>query len=317
MVALPTLHDLFDRFGVVIVFVNTLLHELAVPLPLTPTLLVAGAISSEIRAVSALVAAVVAGTVIGNAVWFAAGRRFGGRVLGFLCRFSLSPDSCVARSADGFSRWGGTLFIVGRFVPGISLVAPPVAGALGMRWSKFLALTALGAAFWAVVVIVIGAALEEVVIGLLKALATLPAGLWLGGAALLVSYVAWRFMLRRRAALDVPKLPPAQLLGVLQSPKPPVVIDVRGETMRQIQAERIPGAIALSLDELRHYPIENFAGRDTVLYCSCPNDASAAAGVRILRSRGQLNPKALRGGLDAWTQAGYAVESAASHAPPA
>jgi membrane protein DedA with SNARE-associated domain/rhodanese-related sulfurtransferase len=314
---MPGLHDLFDRFGVAIVFVNTLLHELAVPVPLTPTILVAGATSPEIRGVTALVAAVVAGTVIGNAVWFALGRRFGGRVLGFLCRFSLSADSCVARSADGFGRWGGTLFIVGRFVPGISLVAPPVAGALGMPWRKFIALTALGAAFWAVVVILIGAALEEVVLGLLKALATVPAGLWLGGAMLLIGYIAWRFMHRRRAALDVPKLPPAQLLGVLQSPKPPVVIDVRGKTLQQMQAGRIPGAIALSLDELKRYPIENFAGRDTVLYCSCPNDASAAAGVRILRSRGQLNPKALRGGLDAWTQAGYAVESAASKAAPA
>jgi rhodanese-related sulfurtransferase len=61
---------------------------------------------------------------------------------------------------------------------------------------------------------------------------------------------------------------------------------------------------AADVVELKLYPVEKFAGRDTVLYCSCPNDASArAAGVRILRSRGHVNPKALRGGLDAWTQA--------------
>src|SRR5712692_7433820 len=154
------MQDLFERFGVMIVFINALLHELAVPIPLTPTVLVAGAANSEAIALVALVAAVVAGSVIGNAIWFAAGRRFGTAVLGRLCRFSLSPDTCVARSADGFGRWGAAFFIIGRFLPGVSLVAPPVAGALGMRWPKFLALTALGSALWAIVIILIGAALQ-------------------------------------------------------------------------------------------------------------------------------------------------------------
>src|SRR5438046_569302 len=83
--------------------------EVAVPIPLTPTVLVAGAASSEVAAFAALVAAVVAGSVIGNAIWFAAGRRFGTPVLSKLCRFSLSPDSCVARTSDGFGRWGAAL----------------------------------------------------------------------------------------------------------------------------------------------------------------------------------------------------------------
>src|SRR5437773_9955976 len=100
-----SIQELFERFGVVIVFINALLHELAVPIPLTPTVLVAGAASPEAVAFASLVIAVVAGSVIGNAVWFAAGRRFGATVLGRLCRFSLSPDTCVARSADGFGRW--------------------------------------------------------------------------------------------------------------------------------------------------------------------------------------------------------------------
>src|SRR5260221_4428644 len=174
--AVPGLHELFERFGVLIVFINALLHELAVPIPLTPTVLVAGAASSEALAFFCLVMAVVAGTVIGNAVWFAAGRRFGASVLGFLCRFSLSPDTCVAKSADGFGRWGAAFFFIGRFLPGISLVAPPVAGALGMSWRKFLVLTALSAMVWATVVILLGAALQRAVLAALAALGAVPAG---------------------------------------------------------------------------------------------------------------------------------------------
>ena len=305
------LHQLFERFGVVIVFVNALLHELAVPIPLTPTVLVAGAASPQAIAFVSLVLAVVAGSVVGNAVWFAAGRRFGAAVLGFLCRFSLSPDSCVARSADGFGRWGAAFFIIGRFLPGVSQVAPPVAGALGMSLPKFLALTALGAALWAIVVILIGAALQQVVIALAQALAMVPAGIWLAAAILVAGYVAWRVMVRHRArkALAVPRISPTELRLAMQSAAPPVVIDVRSATMQQILAQRIPGALPLTLEALETHPLP--AGR-VVLYCTCPNEASAAAGVRILQSRGHFAAQALRGGLAAWIDAGYEVETGRS-----
>jgi membrane protein DedA with SNARE-associated domain/rhodanese-related sulfurtransferase len=302
------LHELFERFGVVIVFVNALLHELAVPIPLTPTVLVAGAASPQAVAFVSLVMAVVAGSLIGNAVWFAAGRRFGAAMLGFLCRFSLSPDTCVARSADGFARWGAAFFIIGRFLPGVSLVAPPVAGALGMGWPKFLVLTALGAALWAVVVILIGAALQQALIALLKVLSVVPAGLWLAAGLLIAGYVAWQIIARRRArqALAVPRVSAAELRMALLSDQPPVVIDVRGATMQQMLPQRIPGAMSLTLEALETAPLP--AGR-VVLYCTCPHEASAAAGVRILQSRGHANAQALRGGLDAWIGAGYEIES--------
>lgn len=315
---MENLHELFDRFGVVIVFLNTLLHELAVPIPLTPTVLVAGAASSELFAFFTLVVAVVAGSVIGNALWFAAGRRFGGRVLALLCRFSLSPDTCVARSADGFGRWGATFFIIGRFVPGVSLVAPPVAGALGMGWAKFLGLTALGAALWATVVILVGAVMQQTIIAALKALAMVPAGFWLAALALVVGYVLWRFQVRRRAAkaLAVTRIAAAELRELLQSAKSPVVIDVRGNTMQQLVAQRIPGALTLSLKDLERYPLEEIE-RGAVLYCSCPNEASAAAGVRILQGRGHVTAQALRGGLHGWIDAGYEIEIDSVEAPPA
>jgi len=307
---MDTIAQLFERFGVAIVFVNTLLHELGIPIPLTPTVLVAGAAAREFLAFAFLVAAVVAGTLIGNSLWFAAGRRFGPRVLKGFCRISLSPDSCVGRTGQAFERWGGALFIVGRFIPGVSLVAPPVAGALGMAWSKFLWLSALGSLVWASVIVVAGVALQGAVMALVQAITEAPAGMWAALLGLAALYVLWRYLVRDRArrALQVPRLSVAQLYEAMQSPTPPIVIDVRGSTMQQVDARRIPSALTLALKDLEAYRPEDFSGRTVVLYCACPNEASAAAGARILRERGHADAHALLGGIDAWIAAGHAIE---------
>ena len=38
--------------------------------------------------------------------------------------------------------------------------------------------------------------------------------------------------------------------------------------------------------------------RQIIVYCSCPNEASAAKAVRLLHSHGYLRARPLRGGLD-------------------
>ncbi len=145
-----------QRYALWLVALNTLLHEIGVPVPLTPTVLVAGAGATGGVDPFAVIAVVVAATVAGNSVWFVAGRRYGSGVLKLLCRLSLSPDACVVRTEDTFRRWGWSSLVVGRFIPGVSLVAPPLAGALGMSWGRFIALSAAGAAIWALVVVGVG-----------------------------------------------------------------------------------------------------------------------------------------------------------------
>lgn len=252
--------ELFERFGVLIVFLNSLLHELGVPIPLTPTVLLAGAAASEFLPWVVLVAAIVAGTLIGNSVWFAAGRRFGPAVLKGLCRFSLSPDSCVGRTGRAFERWDGAAFLVGRFIPGVSLFAPPLAGALGMKWAKFLWLTLLGALFWALIVVLAGALLQESIATIVNAVERVPSGIWAAAFGILAGYVLWHLIARRRAArgLKVPRIPVSELRAALELPDPPVVIDVRGSTMQKVEARRIPRALTLVLGELETFPLHGF-----------------------------------------------------------
>jgi membrane protein DedA with SNARE-associated domain len=123
------------------VAVNALIHELGIPVPLMPTALFAGAQAADGHANAiTLVVIITAGALIGNSVWFAAGRWYGGRVLTTLCKVSMSPDTCVGRTEDAFTKWGRWSLVFGHFIPGVSLVGPPLAGALGMGWPPSSAL---------------------------------------------------------------------------------------------------------------------------------------------------------------------------------
>src|SRR3954471_5781210 len=136
--------------GLVFVFVNVFLVQAGVPVPAVPTLMVAGALSAGSGpALPAILGVAVIGSLLGDAIWYAAGRIYGMRVLQLLCRISISPDSCVRETETRFVRWGPVSLIIAKFVPGFSTVAPPLAGALRVKSGRFLFYSALGAALWA------------------------------------------------------------------------------------------------------------------------------------------------------------------------
>ena len=72
-----------------------------------------------------------------------------------LCRLSLSPESCILRSADAFYKRGRVVLIFAKFVPGINAMAVPLAGSMKMRIPQFVAFDLGGAllytlAYWSV-----------------------------------------------------------------------------------------------------------------------------------------------------------------------
>jgi membrane protein DedA with SNARE-associated domain/rhodanese-related sulfurtransferase len=280
---------------------------------MTPTALVAGA-----RAVTGtlspllLIVMIIAGMVIGNAAWFAAGRRYGSAVLKLLCRVSISPDTCVARTEGTFGRWGWSALVIGRFLPGVTLVAPPLAGALGMKWSTFLALTVAGSALFGLVVIGAGMLLYEQIDFVLQQL--LIFGREAVGilAVLLALYIGWRWWRRRIAlAIGVPRIDVQELRALIEAGEPIELIDVRGRNANQLDQRQIPGAVVMHLDEIEAGRFVAARDRQIIVYCSCPNEASAAKAVQLLHKHGYLRARPLRGGLDAWIASERPVRSAA------
>ena len=141
---------LLAHYGVSLVFVNVLLTQLGLPLPAIPTMMLAGALAAggHMSVLQAFTAAMVA-TMIADVVWYAAGRRYGHRVLALLCRMSLSPQSCVRQTERVFLRWGVGSLVIAKFVPGLATVAPPLAGAIRLKLGVFVVFDGMGAALWA------------------------------------------------------------------------------------------------------------------------------------------------------------------------
>jgi rhodanese-related sulfurtransferase len=89
----------------------------------------------------------------------------------------------------------------------------------------------------------------------------------------------------------------------------PVLYDVRTETSRKRAPQRIPGAIAFELSQVDAIVAQLSGEREVILYCNCPNEASAARIARLLMDRGVRSVRPLAGGLQAWVDAGFEAET--------
>ena len=309
--------------GLGVVFLNVLLDQLGLPLPAIPTLVLAGALAADGQLPGArLFVLAVAACMLGDGSWYLAGRSFGGRVMKLLCRISLTPDSCVSETQATFERWGPRALVIAKFVPGLSIIAPPLAGATRMPVGRFLALSALGSALWVAAALLGGVLLHAQIVRLLPHLAGVGGALVAVLLALLAGYIAfkWRERRRFRAGLDMTRMSVAELRERLGAEVPPLVVDVRSATAQSLERASIPGALRVPAHEVHLHLGKLPREREIVLYCTCPNEASAAQAARWLLSQGFARVWPLRGGLDAWIAAGYAVQElppADAPAPPA
>ena len=317
---MDTLLALAAQHGVLLVFASTFAARLGLPVPAAPVLVMAGALGmAGAPAQIAVIAGAIVANLLGDAVWFIAGRRYGYRVMRVLCRLSLSPDSCVRQSENFIARWGGGALVAAKFVPGVSTIAAPMAGALGMSTARFLAFDAVGAALWTSVFLALGIVFSRQLQALLETLANV--GLLTGGVALALFavYLGVRWVRRRGVllALAMPRLSVAELRAMLDAGAMPTVVDVRSATSVRLDPRRVPGAIAIELREIGRRAGELRKDFAVVLYCNCPNEVSAAQAARVLAGAGFADTRLLEGGLDAWAAAGAPLETHADPVPAA
>jgi membrane protein DedA with SNARE-associated domain/rhodanese-related sulfurtransferase len=310
MSAMEDLIALVAAHGPMLVFVATLAARLGAPVPAAPFLVVAGSLGlREPVGLATVIAVAVLASTIGDGAWYLAGRRYGYRILKLLCRVSMSPDSCVSQSENIFARWGGRSLVAAKFVPGVSVVAPPMAGALRMPLSAFLGYELVASAVWAVCFLALGVVFSEQIQAVLDALAATGTGALVALLAAVGGYLAWRALRRwrflrlaRRSLIDV-----EELRTLIDAGTALLVIDVRSALGRSVDPRRIQQALPLALDELRAAAAGLPRDRMIVAYCNCPNDASAVAAARLLAEAGLLGVRPLAGGLEAWVAAGHPV----------
>jgi membrane protein DedA with SNARE-associated domain/rhodanese-related sulfurtransferase len=299
-----------SQYGLMVVLLNVLLDQVGLPVPAVPTLIISGAFAASGQlSLGELFVGSVAACLIADSGWYWVGQKYGIRVLKTLCRISLEPDSCVSQTQTRFERWGVNSLVIAKFVPGLAIIAPPLAGAMRIGWPRFLVLSTLSAALWAGCALLAGVLFRAQIQQLLQTLDQLGSALVIVGASLLALYIGYKWWQRARfySLLRMARIGVDELYELMQAGAAPVVIDVRSATARSLEPRWIPGALNISLSEVGQRLKDLPRDRDIIVYCTCPSEASAARVAKILMNHGFKRVRPLHGGLDAWLAAGYAV----------
>ena len=294
-----------------LVFWNVLLEELGLPIPAVPTMMVAGALGAQAwRSLLAVSAAALIACVLGDSALYLVGRRYGHRAMRRLCGISLSPDSCVRQASLHFERWGGWTLLLGKFLPGIGTVAPPLAGVMRMHWLRYSLLSGLGSALWIGIAVGAGALFHAQVNRTVAGLLDLGAAAFALLAGLLAAFIAFKWWQRRRfyKTLRMARITVDELRRLIERKEDTVIVDLRVGSDRARDRGSIPGARAMDLTEVDRHLGQFPKDREIVFFCNCPNEASAASAAKVLMDLGYTRVRPLLGGIDAWTAAGHRLE---------
>lgn len=301
---------LIAEFGLLAVFVNVLLDEGGLPLPASPLLAVAGALAFTGQvSLPLVIAAAVAGSFVADNLWYWTARARGRGVLALLCKLSLSPDSCVRQTESVFARVGPAALLFVKFAPGLGNITVAMSGITRVRLAVFLPLELLGATIYLSVPVLLGWLFHDAVDSVLTTLTQLGEY----GLLLIVSVLAAWLVLRwweRRAfirQLRMDRITVEELASLIaDETSRPVILDVRSAAARA-DGGVIPGAIAAhpeDLDALKDHDRD----AEIIVYCACPNEATAALAAKHLRRAGFRRIRPLLGGIEAWAKAGFTLE---------
>jgi membrane protein DedA with SNARE-associated domain/rhodanese-related sulfurtransferase len=299
-----------------LLFAWVLVEQLGFPLPATPVLLAAGALSvaGQINFAFALAAGLLA-ALMADSAWFFIGRRYGHHVLRLLCKLSMEPTVCVRRTQDSYGRRRNATLLFAKFVPGLATLAAPVAGQNGMDFGEFLIFDGMGATIWLATILAAGRFFGD----LLK---RDPHVLdWAGrfsGALLILGIVGFFVVrvIRRRLVIKklvAARLEPEELKRQLDAGEPVFIVDLRHPLELLPDPFTLPGALHFSPDSLAARHLEIPRDRDIVLFCTCPSEATAAKTAMTLHKLGIDRVRPLRGGYDEWKRLGFPVDAV----PPA
>jgi membrane protein DedA with SNARE-associated domain/rhodanese-related sulfurtransferase len=302
------------RHGGLVLFAVVLAEQIGLPIPAVPVLLAAGAMAGAGKMNLAMVLGLgVVACLAGDLVWYYLGRHRGGQVLKVLCRISLEPDSCVRRTENFFVRHGIKSLILAKFIPGLSTVTPALAGLFDVRLGRFLLYNGVGALLWTAAFIAPGYLFSDQLEWVAARAARLGSSLAVLVVGALALYIAYKYIHRQLLLreLRIARITPDELKRMLDAGHEPMIVDLRQPLDIKADPYSIPGALRIAVEELerRHHEIPR--DRDVILYCACPNEATAARIALLLKKNGIGRVRPLAGGVEAWRERQYPLEELA------
>jgi membrane protein DedA with SNARE-associated domain/rhodanese-related sulfurtransferase len=298
--------------GYSVLFLWVLGEQAGLPIPSAPVLLAAGALAGTGRMnLSVVLGTALLAATICDTLWYILGRQRGSAVLRFICRISLEPDSCVRRTQVSFERRGAWALVIAKFVPGLSAMTAPLAGTSRMPWQRFVFYDAIGSLLWSCSYIATGFVFSSQLERALASLRLLGGGLLALLLTTLGGYIVWKWQNRRRFLrnLRVARITPEELKRRLDAREDVIVIDLRHSLEFDAEPQTISGAVHMDPADLEEAVEVIPRDREIVLFCSCPNEATAAQMALRLRSRGITKIRPLAEGLDGWRKRGFPMQA--------
>jgi membrane protein DedA with SNARE-associated domain len=257
--------------GYPILFVWVLAEQAGLPIPALPMLLAAGALAASGQmALGPAVLLAIVGAMLADIMWYQFGKRRGMKVLNFLCRISLEPDSCVRQTQAAFANRGPQALLIAKFIPGLNTASTPMAGITHVPFAKFLAFDAAGTALWAGGTVAVGYIFSRQIEMVTMKIVNFAGSFATAVIACLALYIAWKYIKRQLflRELRVLRVRPAELKELIDSGAQVVVVDLRHPADFADEPRSILGAIRMSPQEIEEKHEQIPRGQDVILYCT-------------------------------------------------
>jgi membrane protein DedA with SNARE-associated domain len=265
--------SLIAHHGYLAVFLVVLAESLDVPLPAALALIAGGAASAAGSLHFYLVFLVaVTAMLLGDSLIFTLGRHMGWALLGFLCKVSINPETCILRSAESFYKRGKKTLLIAKFIPGINTMAPPLAGSMRMPYEQFFWLDLGGASLYALAYCSFGYVFRDFVAVIMRGVHAAGRAVEIVVLIALLAYVAYRIWVysRHRIYRVVPRVQVVELARKLNSEDAHnlLLVDVRSHGYYDSGAARIKGSIRVEPNNLEQ-EIKNLPkDKDIYVYCT-------------------------------------------------
>src|SRR5215472_12586417 len=121
--------SLISRHGYLVIVALVFAEAIGLPVPAAVALVAAGAaVGSRVLRAEIVLPLALTAMVLGDTLLFVAGRYTGWALLGFLCKVSANPETCILRSAESFYKRSKVTLLIAKFIPGVNTMGPPLAG---------------------------------------------------------------------------------------------------------------------------------------------------------------------------------------------
>ena len=187
------------HYGYWAILLLVMVEDFGIPVP-GETILIAAAIYAGAGRLNVVAVGLVGfiAAVIGDNIGFAIGH-FGGRALALRWgKYIFLTEERLDKAEVFFARHGGKIIVVARFIEGLRQANGIIAGIAGMRWLRFLAFNALGAALWVGTWVSLGYLAGSHITAIYHGITRYSYYVLIAVVVLAVAYIVWRLRRRRK-----------------------------------------------------------------------------------------------------------------------